>query len=102
MTVDVVLCRKIEDENGKILDGWQIWNDYKKLLKNNQMDYSEKQVKLSQVRSLLNNFIYSVNKEKINALPNDKIGELLCYENGEDYFENGKFKRSKLEYGDFI
>ncbi len=102
MTVDVVLCRKIEDENGKILDGWQIWNDYKKLLRNNLMDYSEKQVKLSQVRSLLNNFIYSVNKEKINALPNDKIGELLCYENGEDYFENGKFKRSKLEYGDFI
>ncbi len=102
MTVDVVLCRKIEDENGGILDGWQIWNNYKKLLQNNQMDYSEKQVKLSQVRSLLNNFIYSVNKNSINAVYSDTAGELLCFENGEDYFENGKFKRSKLEYGNFI
>lgn len=96
MTIDIVLCRKIIDENGITLDGWEIWNNYKTLLSDKYMEYSEKQVKLSEIRSLLNNFIYSV-KRDINILPDDNIGELLCIENGELYFENGKFNRTKIE-----
>ena len=96
MRIDIVLCREIEDENGKILNGWDIWCQYKDLLNDKNMDYAEKQVKLSQVRSQLNNFIYTVSN-KLSVDVDDIIGELYCIEDGEYYFENGKFIRSRLD-----
>lgn len=64
-SIDVVLCRKIELEDGEILDGWDVWNRYKDLLFNCEMDYSEKQVKLIEIRSQLNYFTYQIGRAHV-------------------------------------
>lgn len=101
--VDVVLCRKIELDDGTILNGWDIWNRYKNLLQNNDMKYSQKQVELIEVRSLLNHFIYRF-KNSIDLQYNDIIGELRCIEDASDYFIDGHLDIEKLEQSsyDFI
>jgi CRISPR-associated endonuclease/helicase Cas3 len=91
----VVLCRKIELKDKTMLDGKQIWDEYKSLLRDAEMDYAEKQVKLSEVRSLINNFIYQIYSTDINY--NDVIGELYCIYDADKYFENGKLNRKKFE-----
>mgnify|MGYP000012690025 FL=1 len=101
-SMSVYLARNIHE--GEVnLDGEKIWNDYKWLLQDNKMNFSEKQVKLSNVRSKMNYFIYEISKNM--DLPyNDKIGELYYIENGEKYFENGKLDKEKFknEVGMFI
>ena len=46
--VDIILCRKLVMEDGTEKDGRKIWEHYKELLSDYQMDYSEKKVKLSE------------------------------------------------------
>lgn len=58
--------------------------------------FSEKQLKLSDVRSKLNNFIYQV-KWNPDLNYSGVLGELYCIRDGEEYFENGKLNRKKLE-----
>lgn len=101
-SMSVYLARNIHESEVN-LDGEKIWNDYKWLLQDNKMNFSEKQVKLSNVRSKMNYFIYEISKNM--DLPyNDKIGELYYIENGEKYFENGKLDKEKFknEVGMFI
>lgn len=38
----VFLNRKITLENGELLKGEKVWNDYANLLKNNKLNYAEK------------------------------------------------------------
>ena len=86
----------LECEDGTMLDGWSLLEQYEMLLRNRTMDFSEKQVKLSDVRSKLNNFIYQV-KWNPNLNYSGVLGELYCIQDGETYFENGKLNRKKLE-----
>lgn len=95
-SMNIVLCRQLVLENGMHLDGWEIWNKYKKLLQNTELPYAEKQIKLSEVRSWLNYFIYRI-KYNVNLAYQDQIGELYCLEDGEKYFNNGKLDRKRLE-----
>lgn len=99
----VYLSRTIPLENGEILDGNVIWNNYKELLIDNKMAYSQKEIKLSQVRAKMSNFIYEI-KKKNNLLYNDIIGDLYYIEDGESYFKDGKVDKEKLitGIGDFI
>ena len=101
-SMSVYLARNI-DEDEIHFNGAEIWKEYKELLQDNKMDFSEKQVKLSKVRSKMNYFIYEIQKN-IDLPYNDKIGELYYIENGEKYFENGKLdkERFKNEVGMFI
>ncbi|WP_394922905.1 CRISPR-associated helicase Cas3' [uncultured Robinsoniella sp.] len=94
--MNLVLCRTIEIDHGEILDGWSLWEEYVELLRNRTMEYSEKQIKLSDVRSKLNNFIYQV-KWNPDLNYSGILGELYCIQDGEEYFENGKLNRKKLE-----
>lgn len=94
-TVDIVLCRKIELDDGRILDGWNIWNSYKELLQNNDIDYSEKQVKLIEIRSQLSYFVYRF-KDNVDIAYNDIIGELRCIEDATDFFIDGKLDRERI------
>lgn len=94
--MSVFLCRTIKLAGGKALDGETCWNEYKALLQNQTMNYAEKQVKLSEVRSNINYFIYQIKKNS-NLAYNDCLGELLKIDNGEEFFENGKLNRKKLE-----
>ncbi len=104
--MSVYLGRTInKKENNKIMkiDGKEVWKEYKSLLNNNSMDYAEKQVKLSIVKSKMNYFIYDI-KKNVDLSFNDKIGELYYIENGEQYFEGEKLNKEKFanEIGLFL
>ena len=94
--VDIILCRKLVMEDGTEKDGRKIWEHYKELLSDYQMDYSEKKVKLSECQSDLNLFRYQI-KRNIQIPYNEMIGELYCVYDGEQYFQDEKIDREKLE-----
>ena len=100
--MSVYLARNIDEDNIH-LNGIKVWNEYKKLLHDSKMNYSEKQVKLSNIRSKMSYFIYEI-KKNFDLPYNDKIGELYYIENGEKYFENGKLDKERFnnEVGMFI
>lgn len=102
-SMSVFLARVLVDNEGRRIDGAEIWREYADLLKDFTMDYAEKRVKLSRITSQMNCFIYQI-KRNYNLHYNDVIGDMFYIENGEQYFENGKLKRQKLqgEVGEFI
>lgn len=105
-TMSVYLSMELEYSDGENLinlNGEEIWKEYKSLLKNNKMDFAKKEVRLSEVRSQMNYFIYEINKN-VDLPYNDKVGELYYIENGDKYFENGKLDKEKFknEVGMFI
>ena len=101
-TVSVFLARRIEDEDGNIIDGVEIWNKYIELLKDKKLEYAEREVKLSEIRAKMSYFIYEV--KEINVSYDDAIGELYYIEDGEAYFKNRKIDKEKIITGivDFI
>ena len=102
-TVSIFLARKIKDEFGNVINGMDIWKNYKNLLNDKKLKYAEREVKLSRARAEMNNFIYEL-EGKLNVSINDNIGELVCIEDGEKYFKNGKIDKEKLitGIGDYI
>ena len=96
----VFLNREIYDLSGEWINGEEIWNEYKKLIKDKDMNYAEKQVKLSEVKEKMDYFIYTVSK--INFSYNDSIGDLTYVEDGEKFFTNGKFNPSAVDGFDSI
>lgn len=95
-TMSVFLARKIQLPGGESLDGREIWNQYKMILTKPQEDYAKFRVKLSQINSKLNLFIYKIKKNS-NLIFNDRIGEIYYLENGDDYFEDNRLNKAKLE-----
>ena len=93
--MSIYLARNLMDENGNDLDGECIWNSYKELLLDQTMEYAEKKVKLSEVRSKMTYFIYRIKKNS-NLNFNDRIGELYYIKNGERYFVNDRLDRELL------
>lgn len=94
--MSLVLCRRLVMENGIIMDGWEVWNQYLELLHNQTISFVRKQVELSEVRRKLNMFIYQVKwNQDLNY--DDVCGELYCIKDGEQYFINGKLDRQSLE-----
>lgn len=100
--LSVFIARELETQNKTILDGREIWESYRALLSDNSLKYAEKEVKLSEIRALLNYFIYQIKKSDI--IYNDRLGELYYIEDGEKYFKDGKIDKEKLTtgIGDFI
>ncbi|MBI6871968.1 CRISPR-associated helicase Cas3' [Clostridium aciditolerans] len=96
--IAIYLSSTITKKDGEILDGLHIWNEYKELLMNANMEYAEKKVKLSKVRAKMNNFIYKI-KCKKHFTYNDRAGELYFIENGNFYFEDGKLNKEKFVEG---
>ncbi|MCD3297817.1 helicase-related protein, partial [Clostridium botulinum] len=95
MECSVFLNREVELDHGVILYGEDVWNQYNELLKNNEMNYAEKKVKLSEINSKMSYFVYKVKKGNFND--NGCIGDIHYIENGEEYFQNGKFNRKKFD-----
>ncbi|SFU77995.1 CRISPR-associated helicase, Cas3 family [Clostridium sp. DSM 8431] len=91
--MSVFLNRIIKDKEN-IINGNDIWQEYKELLKSN-MNYAEKKIRLSEVRSLMNYFIYKIRKNE-NLCYNDRIGDLIYIEDGEDYFKDFKLDKKKF------
>ena len=81
-----------------------VWNEYKHLLKNkNDYNYAEWRIKLSIVKSKLTYFTYQINSRSLFPYT-EQIGEIFYIDDLEQYFEEGKFIRDKLEnqIGTFI
>lgn len=88
---------------GEKLNGEILWDEYKNLLLDKTMDYSERRVKLSQITSKMNNFIYEIKWS--NDFPyNDRVGDLYFIAAGDSYFKDGKLDKEKFinGIGDFI
>lgn len=95
-TMSVFLARTIQMPNGEIVDGNEVWKQYKEILTKPQEDYAEFRVKLSQINSKLNLFLYKIKKNS-NLTFNDRIGEIYYLENGDDFFEDNRLNKTKLE-----
>lgn len=102
-SMSVFLCYELQLDDGTVISGKDVWDDYKKLLMNNSIDYAEKTIKLSEITSKMNYFIYEIKKND-NFTYNDKAGSLYCIENGDEYFKNGKLDKEKFitGVGEFI
>lgn len=88
------------DLNGEKIQGQAIWEEYKNLIRDNNINYAEKQVKLSKVKENMDYFVYTVSK--INFAYNDSIGDLTYVEDGEKFFTNGKFNPKAVDGFDSI
>ena len=95
----VFVNRELELDNGEKIIGSNVWNEYCSLLDNNEMEYSEKRVKLSGVMSKLVLFTYEIMADN-EFIYNDKRGDIYYIENGEQYFVHGKFNKNNLLRGD--
>lgn len=90
--VSVYLGRVITDEQGQEIDGRKVWEAYKNLLYDSEMNYAERKVKLSQVTAKMNYFMYQV--QQVDCTYDEQIGEVFYIEDGEEYIENGKLNRA--------
>lgn len=103
LSKSIFLAREITDLKGNIIIGSEIWDCYRNLLMDNKMEYSEKKIKLSQVTSKMNYFIYKIPKNG-NITYNEQVGDILYIEDGEKYFKDEKLniEMFKTGIGDFI
>lgn len=96
------LCQYEDRKNSK-----DILNQYL-ALKNENIKYSEKEIKLSIIKKELNEYIYSINSFKFkNEIYNEKVSNMYVVEDGYKYFDNltneNKLKiDSTLNINDFI
>ncbi len=88
---------------GEKLSGDSLWQEYREVLADNNMDYSKQRVLLSKIRAEMNNFIYEI-RWKCDFTYNDRLGELYYIEDGYKYFKDGKLDKEKFKsgIGDFI
>ena len=103
--VQLFLNVEVEDEDGNILSGKDVWTKYKSLLKNQELKYAEKNVKLSEIRSKMNYFIYEISKRQADAAAlvyNDLIGDMYYLEDGSQFFQDGKFNFDRDGGEDFL
>lgn len=88
--------RVITEEDGNKIDGKALWEEYKNLLEDVTLGYAERKVKLHNIRTEMNDFIFEF-KETVDILPTEQIGDLYYIEEGEKYFdEDGKIKREEF------
>lgn len=87
-TKPIFLNRTITDENNNKIIGEEVWEEYKNLIFNNEMDYAEKIIKLSNIKSKVQLFIYEI-PIKWDII-GDILGEIIYVDNGEAFFKNGK------------
>jgi len=87
----VFLNRDIEDNQGLIISGAEVWEEYKYILQDTVLEYGEKRVRLSRTLEKLDYFTYKVNR--MNVSYNDILGNIYYISDGEKYFTDGKFDR---------
>lgn len=78
----------------RVINGKKVWEARIALINDKEMDYEEKQVKLSELTKLLSYFTFSV--YKVPKYIEEKFG-VFYIENGEEFLDNGKFNREEYE-----
>lgn len=91
-------------EDGSVLSGEEVWELYLSLVRERNIDYSERMVRLSAVRKEMNYFTYTYRIERQGETPGiytQQIGTLYYVSGGEEYMEwdeltnTKKFNRAK-------
>lgn len=95
-SMSVFLSRTITLPDGETIDGENLWQQYKSILTKPPKDYARFRVRLSEISSRLSLFIYQIKKNS-NIVYSDRIGEIYYIENGEEFFEDGKLDKKRLE-----
>ncbi len=86
--VSVFIPRIITLSDGTEINGNDVWEEYKQLLADKEMEYAKKQVELSEVKSKFSYFVYKVNRT-YDFNYNDRIGEMYFLQDGEQYLKEG-------------
>lgn len=97
--VSVFFNRTIETEEG-ILCGADVWQQFKELVYDNSMDYAEREILLQDIRVSMNSFIYEVSSKAVFQYDErncEQVGTLYYIEDGETFFQNGRFDREQFE-----
>lgn len=93
--ISVYLGRNILNQRGEQIDGKILWERYKELLQDNEMEYAQKTVRLRNIRSEMNGFIYQLSN-RVKFQEDEQIGDLYYIENGEEYFDENGILRKEL------
>lgn len=94
----VFFTREVTLKDGSLLKGEDVWEEYKNLLKDNTLEYSEKKVKLSIINEKVSYFTYKVYRFENSY--DDNIGDIFKISEYEQYFKNGKFDREAFDKRD--
>lgn len=95
--VSVYLGRIIQGEKDEKIDGRALWQEYKELIEECKLEYAEKKIKLHDIRSQMNGFIYQFSN-RVKLQEDEQIGDIFFIENGERYFdENGVLMKELFE-----
>lgn len=95
--ISVYLGRVLQNEKGEKIDGRVLWQEYKELIEEYKLEYAEKKIKLHDIRSQMNGFIYQFSNQ-VKLQEDEQIGDIFFIENGERYFdENGVLTKELFE-----
>ena len=95
--ISVYLGRVLQNEKGEKIDGRALWQEYKELIEECKLEYAEKKIKLHDIRSQMNGFIYQFSN-RVKLQEDEQIGDIFFIENGERYFdENGVLMKELFE-----
>lgn len=95
--ISVYLGRVLQNEKGEKIDGRVLWQEYKELIEEYKLEYAEKKIKLHDIRSQMNGFIYQFSNQ-VKLQEDEQIGDIFFIENGERYFdENGVLMKELFE-----
>lgn len=103
------LAYEILTDEGERINGLEIWETYKNLIFNKEMEYARKMVELSRIYQKMSYFLYNYSslpgKGKYDTgikpppIHDESIGDIFLVKNGQAYItEDGKFDREK--YGE--
>ncbi|MDE5140102.1 CRISPR-associated helicase Cas3' [Paenibacillus larvae subsp. larvae] len=86
-----------QTEDGSILVGEEVWNQYVDLMENRDMDYAERQVKLSQIRQTISYFTYtySLSHGDKPGIYDRQLGSLYYVSDGTSYMETDPLTQTK-------
>ena len=99
-TVFLGIESKIEKDGEQyVIDGKEVWEKFAYLVKNREMDYAERKVKLSMLTEKMSAFMWQVKYCDVSYT--ERIGDIFYIEDGAQYMTNGKFDREKLCESDF-
>ncbi len=79
--------------NDEIINGKEVWNKYKKIILSD-MNYTEKMIRLSEVKEKINYFTYNVKEEPLVQYE-EEFGGIYYISNGVKYIQDNKFNREK-------
>lgn len=99
----IFLSRIIELKDGSFIDGDEIWQGFIEVLQDEEIEFAEKKIKLSEIRSIMSYFIYKIRGNKdftySDKVGKKRLGEIYFISDGERFFENGKFNKDSFISG---